>query len=187
MEYQVFQNKLITARQSFFSHIRPDSRILIVGGGIGTELSGLNQLLPGTRVDFVDHSPSMILRARKQPQAYLEVGYYSTLDEILQYRYDHIFFHFFLDLYSQTDVECFLRKAMGLLYSHGKISVVDFQYSSAVKNLLIRIMYLVYRSFVPTAASCLPDFYSAYQKCGLSIEQERQLEGRMIMAHQLKQ
>lgn len=135
--------------------VQDKQEILVVGGGSGKVLEGLHQ---DQRVTYVELSGRMIERAKGRisvAQIDFIAGDYLTWDNAL--KFDVILFPFFLDVFSESNLQLILAKARKELGPHGELHVIDFKKGGAFRNSLVKLMYIFFRSIASLEGKKLLD------------------------------
>lgn len=123
--------------QAYTHHLRlvsSNERVLVVGGGSGRLLTSLSK---GARVDYVELSGKMIMRARKYRLSdicYYQEDFFCFTSDVT---YDWVLFPFFLDLFSQEEIADLLKKTETLLAGEGKLIVSDFNPPTSWRHRLL--------------------------------------------------
>lgn len=140
-------------------HLKGKKNILIVGGGTGQLLEGLGS---DNEVVFVELSRKMIEKAKLR-KSLAAVDFIHA--DYLEWRTDQIFdavvFPFFLDSFSKTSLDKIIEKSRSELKPNGELHVLDFEKSSMLHNLLIKLMFLFFRITTGLESRELLDFRSA--------------------------
>jgi len=188
LEYLSFGPCLERARFAFLSHTTPAKRAILCGGGDGRFLAQLLRTNPRVQVDFVDLSPAMVELAR-QRIARMGEGFLQrvtfTVADIREFRprssgYDLIATHFFLDCFSETELEnvvaclarCSAPNAQWLLSEfHEANTHLDRIWTKTV----IRTLYAAFRITTGLRVTRLPNYEAALIKFGYAPRHERHL------------
>ena len=154
---------------------------MVLGDGDGRFLARLLAGNATLTADAVDISPAMLglLRAHCEVEApgsaaRLRTHLCDAMDFVagLQTaRYDLVVTHFFLDCFSQSDVERLTASIVDLLAPEGQWLVSDFRIPSGVMCLpvwiYIRSLYFAFRLITGLRVTRLPDHNSAFRQAGL--------------------
>jgi hypothetical protein len=191
LEHLAFGGHLEQRRLAFLGAVRASQRAIVCGGGDGRFLAQLVRANLGVQVDFVELSSKMVELAERRiasmGQAFRErVNFYRT--DIREFcprseRYDLIVTHFFLDCFSEPD----LQNVVSILASWGAPSgrwiVSDFReaagtLSSVWTRGIIAGLYTAFRFTTDLRVMRLPDYEAALERAGyVQTLKEERLDG----------
>lgn len=178
----VYGKSLRKAEAFCCQYIRPKQQVLVMGGGDGDILS----LLPkGTKVDYVDFSPSMLKRAsRKVP---VNVQFTPHCEDVLKYAvavgtYDAVLFPYLLDLFSSEEVWEILTKGKQALKPGGFMGIADFEASSIWQKGLLQSMYWFFGLLTGLKTRALAPYKKIATEIGLELQEEASFYGGFVKA-----
>ncbi|MEO9870496.1 class I SAM-dependent methyltransferase [Ekhidna sp.] len=150
----VFGDRLLKAQTHFLDQIKPDDKVLILGGGTGALL----EYLPICKqIHYVEKSDKMIQRARKR-NSKSEVQFINQ--DFLAFKspnqYDVILCPFFLDCFAERKLETVLHKVSAMIAKDGWMMIADFDVQST-SIFLSQMMHLFFRLFASLGSSKLLD------------------------------
>lgn len=154
-----FGRSLDRAQQSFLSHVEPNAKVLIVGGGTGKILEWLPEGLD-LQIDYVEMSQGMLRKASARVSKDNQVQFICQDIREVRGQYDIIIANFFLDCFSSKDLESILSHLKGLLDPKGKLLVTDFYPTNVWHHkLLIKSMHWFFRTITQLEADQLVDIH----------------------------
>ena len=164
----VFGKKLEQAQLHFLHCIKPDDRVLILGGGTGDLLNNLLQNHPTLAVDYVDISERMILLARKKTQNASTVNFITGTEQHIPDRtYTVVITNFYLDLFSDHTLHGIVQKIKTHLSADAQWLATDFVNEKDWHKVMLGCMYAFFRMITHIEASRLPDWQSSLKKAGM--------------------
>jgi hypothetical protein len=138
----VFGSHLDRAESYYLDRIGPNAKVLILGGGSGSNLNLIDQ---EANITFVELSQVMIKKARAH-RAY-NVRFINT--DFLQFEngdyYDWIICPFFLDVFAEEDLERVIKRISSIASSQASIIVTDFQSKKIWHSIFSFLMYVFFK------------------------------------------
>ncbi len=183
VEYLCFGLSLERRRFAFLAETCAAKRALLCGGGDGRFLERLLRSNAHIQVDFVDLSQKMISLARRR------VGALSKGQELLsrvhfyhadvrdfapsEAHYDLIAAHFFLDCFSNLEIEEIVHRLRTWASPQALLLVSEFSEGTAPirvwNRLVIRGLYAAFRLTTGLRVARLPDYRSALVGAGFHL------------------
>lgn len=171
----VFGRQIVKAQVCLVKYIRPQSTILIVGGGTGWILEELaKQFSTGLIIDYVESSAQMTALSEKRNYKDNTVNFLNLPVEnfVYTHSYDVIITPFVFDNFKPDKASVVFDKLNSILKSKGLWLYADFVYSenegALWQKLLLKIMYLFFRITTSIEAGDIenmdPFFDNKYQK-----------------------
>lgn len=186
----IFGESIVAAQKEFLPAIRPNAKVLIIGGGSGRVLEELIKIQPSIRVIYVEASFKMLELARKRLISFpnVQVEFIHGTETYLagQGLFDVIITQFFLDLFKENR----LKEVFGILdqqlISGGKWIFADFDWQSArhprFAKWFIRLMYLFFQIVCGISGRRLPDFSPLFENANYELLEEQKYWGKMIVS-----
>ncbi len=179
MEYLAFGRSLEHCRNHFLPQLAGRRSALVLGDGDGRFLAGLLAANPGLDADAVDASAAMLRllehrakTAATDAHARLRTHQVSALRFTPERSYDLIVTHFFLDCFTQTELDSLCSRIVQYLQPQTLWLVSDFRIPAGALNwparALVRLLYLVFRLFTGLRTTALPDHSSALTAAGFT-------------------
>lgn len=144
-------------------------RVLILGGGDGTDYLGLEEKLSGA---YWEKSEAMLRLARKnleKADLTFHLGGFSGGG-----KYDVICLPFLLDSFLEEEIDDFLKKIQSNLTEKGMVVFSDFfPPDSTWQKVLLRIMLLAHRFLVAYGRKDLPNYAWFFEKNGWVLVSEK--------------
>ena len=166
----IFGDDVLQSQIYLVNAIKPDSSVLIIGGGTGYILEEISRKHPnGLAVTYVDISKKMIDLSKKRNAGDNEIFFVnqSISDVAFTAQFDVVVTPFFLDNFSNSTAEVVFAKINAALASGGLWLFADFQLSE-MNNLwqkfLLKYMYFFFRFLCNIEASHLPDTAFLFEK-----------------------
>ncbi len=178
----VFGKKLDQAQKTFIPIIKPNSRVLIVGGGTGNILKWLPTNF-NLAVDYVELSEKMLDKAKMQASNGNTIEFYAS--DVLEVKgvYDVVIANFFLDCFSHERLPEVIQKLKGRLDKGGRLIVTDFYPSeNGYQRLLLKIMHSFFRLTSRLEASALSDIHGTIKQSGFETAQLKFLNGASLFS-----
>jgi ubiquinone/menaquinone biosynthesis C-methylase UbiE len=148
----VFGKALVQSQVELLPFIKPESNVLIVGGGTGWILEKLTDLHPqGLHITYLEASLQMIkISKRRDVKQNKVVFVHSALEQfIADQPYDFIFTGFFFDNFSKEKLPSIFTALDALLKSGGQWLFIDFHYKKGEgkwwQGWLLKTMYLFFK------------------------------------------
>jgi len=147
----VFGNSLVEAQVSSLHVIRPDSHILIVGGGTGWILEEITKIhSSGLKISYVENSSAMIDLSKKRNWQQNTVAFFHQpiQDFHIDKPFDVIITPFFFDLFKQDEIRLMFSGLDKKLNKDGLWLYTDFipeKYQIHVwQKILLKTMYFFF-------------------------------------------
>lgn len=165
----VFGKSLWRAQMAFVNRIKPGNRVLILGGGSGKFLEALLKEQPHIRVDYVEASAKMLALSQKQIGPDKRVRWArGTQENLPSEAYEVIITHFFLDVFSSTELPLTLKKLDGVLEAKGVWLCADFRSTTRwTHRFLLWLMHRFFGVVSRLQARHLQDIPGALEQQGL--------------------
>lgn len=168
----VFSKTLQHAQEHFLTILKPNDRVLILGGGSGNFLQALLQHQPQVIIDYVDISGRMIgLAKTKNPSTVnFIVG---TEDDIPDQLYGIVITNFYLDLFPDDKLALVIQKLKAHLNPDARWLVTDFVQERNWHTYMLWMMYRFFRTVTGIEAQELPDWRPALENAGMRLTQSK--------------
>lgn len=164
----VFGEKRKEANRYFFQQT-PLGRVLILGGGDGTDYRGLEGSLRGA---YWEKSEAMLRLARKnleKADLAFHLGAFSGAE-----KFDLICLPFVLDSFLDEELDAMLKKIRSNLTEKGMVVFSDFfPPDTTWQRVLLCIMLLAHRILVAYRRKDLPDYTRFFEKNGWELVSEK--------------
>jgi ubiquinone/menaquinone biosynthesis C-methylase UbiE len=138
----IFGSQLDRAESYYLDRIGPNAKVLILGGGSGSNLNLIDQ---EANITFVELSQVMIKKARIH-RAY-NVRFVNT--DFLHFEngdyYDWIICPFFLDVFAEEDLDRVIKRVSSIASSQASIIVTDFQSKKIWHRIFSFLMYVFFK------------------------------------------
>jgi ubiquinone/menaquinone biosynthesis C-methylase UbiE len=148
LEFGMFGRALWNRRIAYLRQLRVSQRVLMAGEGDGRFLTTFLKANPHARVDYFDSSAKMLSLARQRSIADQDRVRYFQADflEVTQLpaTYDAIVTHFFLDCFSEAELERVIAVMARSATADAYWVVSEFRGRTAGSRLLIRGLYLFF-------------------------------------------
>jgi SAM-dependent methyltransferase len=178
LEYLTLGRALERCRIHYLPQLRDRRHALVLGDGDGRFLAELLVHNPDLRADAVDTSATMLRLLRQRSEAAigdaktrLSIHYANALTFPLTGPYDLVVTHFFLDCFSQTELDRLVSRVASSLAPGGLWLISDFRVPGGLMNLparvLVRGLYFAFRVLTGLRTSRLPDHATPLSNAGL--------------------
>lgn len=155
------------AQFHFLDRVESAHDVLIVGGGTGDLAKVILDRFDHVRITYVETSAAMTARASEKCQAHRDRIHFvqNTIDTISpDARVDIVITPFFLDMFSNDDVNKLVERVAGRLSRKGKWIATDFTKSpKLLHKLLLWIMYRFFRTLCNIQARSLPNWENSLE------------------------
>lgn len=166
----VFGDRLKESKTIFLKDL-PAKRILIIGGGDGSDYEEMQKDLQG---EFWELSVSMLDQAKENLE---KSGLSFHLGKFRSYqKFDLICLPFVLDTMPDEELESFLFSFKKNLNPDGKVFMSDFfKPVSFRQKLMHQLMISFFRFATGHRRKDVPDYELAFEKAGFKLSQEKKL------------
>ena len=156
----VFGDSVQNATNHYLNQIPGNSKILILGGGTGQLLDEMNHLSCGSNVTYVDAAQGMVAQAKLRKHKNISVKFLClSVFELDQEPFDVIITPFFLDLFSNAELQVLSSRLKGFLPKGGYWLFSDFVTSGSIyQKLFIRFLYLLCGFACGVTSTKLPNY-----------------------------
>ncbi len=179
LEHLAFGHHLEERRLAFLGEAKTSQRAIVCGGGDGRFLARLLRANPTVQVDFVELSPRMVeladRRIASMGEEFRERVKFHT-EDVREFcprskRYDLIVTHFFLDCFSELELEIVVPILAGWGTPGVRWIVSDFREARGVLNKLwtrgvIAGLYAAFRFTTGLRVTRLPNYEAALERAG---------------------
>jgi ubiquinone/menaquinone biosynthesis C-methylase UbiE len=186
LEYLCFGKSLEQQRFAFLDQTRASRRALVCGGGDGRFLARLLHSNPVVEVDFVDLSQRMAaiaerrvmgMGARFSRRVRFHVGDIRTFEAVRQ-RYDLITTHFFLDCFSDREIDSIVSRLAAAARPGAQWIISDFRVAQEALGAIwtyaiVRGLYVAFRVTTGLRVSRLPEYKSSLLAHGFHCRMEQ--------------
>lgn len=170
----IFGDRLHDATAEHLDFLKPDDKVLILGGGTGRILTSLPPLQKP--VLYIDTSAQMISQAKKR-KTQCEVVF-SAEEKYFHERIDAIILPFFLDMFDISTGKAYLNTIQKNLADSGKILFTDFATPQRqYHKLLLWLMYRFFRVLCGIEAKALPNYDLIFQKDLKIVYRKKYMDG----------
>lgn len=181
----VFGNDIKKAQCKFIEQIGEGSYILILGGGTGWILNEIFKRKNSVSIVYVETSLEMIKKAKSRLEdkrssqvIFVNNTYQSGVNENL---FDVIFTPFFLDMFNDGEVSNIINELNSNLRTNGIWINTDFRNTEKMnQKLLLKIMYVFFRTVCGISARELTNFENSFNQNGLKKEGSAFFHGGII-------
>jgi SAM-dependent methyltransferase len=178
LEYLTLGKALEECRAHFLPQLGDRQRALVLGDGDGRFLAQLLARNSHLEADAVDTSATMLelLRQRCEAAALdadtrLRTYHSNALTFPLAGRYDLVVTHFFLDCFTQSELDTLVARVASTLAPGALWLVSDFRIPSGLirhpARIFVRSLYLAFRVLTGLRTTQLPDHIAALTRTGL--------------------
>lgn len=169
----IFGDKLEQTKMAHLDQLKPNNKILVVGGGSGNLLRYIDKLGFNCHVDFVEASQKMLAKAQKITTNNLTVNFYHK--DILDhsgYDYDIIFTNFFFDQFNRSACEDYISYLKTMARPGALLIYADFTLSTRLPDRLVRyMMYSFFRLTIKLGKVQFLDHNALFLEQGLVAQQ----------------
>lgn len=180
----VYGKALVNAQVYLLQFVKPNSTILIVGGGTGWILEELARIhSAGLKITYIEISAKMMALSKKRWIADNEVTFINNAAEDVPVTilFDVLITPFLFDNFKEEN----LQKIFAHLHSQVKPGGIwlntDFQLSGKWwQNVLLKSMFIFFRLICGIETSALPDIKMQFEQYNYAIVAEKNFFGDFI-------
>ncbi|GAB2478081.1 methyltransferase domain-containing protein [Algoriphagus taiwanensis] len=162
----------------YFLEILPFDKVLMIGGGDGSDYQFLSKKLSG---DYWERSQSMLALASrnlKETSLDFHLGHFSGNG-----KYDLICLPFVLDSFKDEELEVFLKKITVNLKENGRLVFSDFFPPVGFRQKVVHgLMIGFHRLFSDYRRKEIPEYSRFFEKAGWQLLEEKSWKGGWIKA-----
>lgn len=162
----VYGRAIRNAQIALIEQVENKHEWLILGGGTGWILDEIFRIHPDVKITYLEVSQKMINKAkRRKPQG--QVNYVlGSIDQLqLEKNYDIVMTAFFWDMFSTNEAMRMKSSIDQKLKKEAIWLLTDFKNTDIWwQRILMKMMYLFFRSTCHIEASELPDFDQIFNK-----------------------
>lgn len=141
----VFGNKLIQAQECNLDTITGYSDVLVLGGGTGKWLTKLLKRNSSCMIWYVEASKEMIVQAKKNLDFTDRIIFiHGTHENIPEQKFDIVITHFFVDMFTEPELNSITQQIYNHLKKDGQWFVADFVNEKYWHGVLLKAMYLFF-------------------------------------------
>lgn len=161
-----FLNQQQKAHELILKYIKPDQRILWIGGGSGWFLKSLDSLQMNLIIDYVENSEVMIRKAKSVEVKNLEIHFIQ--EDAFQYAYiksyDIIITAFFFDHFEEEQCQPLILQLDQTLNKKGLWFFVDFvQQQNYWQKMITQSMIYFFRVVAQIKTKKFPPLNNAFE------------------------
>ncbi len=154
-----FLNQQQKAHQIILEHLKPNAKILWLGGGSGWFLPKIDQLRFNLSIDYVEVSLVMLTKAKQKKLKNTSVHFIE--EDILKFnsdqKYDVIITAFIFDHFKREECELMFNRFNENLKTNGKWIYIDFcENQTKIQRCLTRAMVLFFNVVAGIKAKDFP-------------------------------
>lgn len=179
----VFGRSHRQAQACFLNELKPNDRILILGGGSGELLQAVLKKQPDVLVDYIDISPGMIRLARAKTANPSALNFIvGTEYDIPDRSYEIVITNFYLDLFNRDSLLRVIHQIRTHVKPHGRWLITEFVQEKSWHTFMLWIMYRFFRIATGIEAGKLPDWRSSLKKAGMQLMHSKEFYGGFIQS-----
>lgn len=165
-----FGDRLIRAQSALLHHIKPKSRVLILGGGTGAIVSELLERQPDCQITFVDASQAMLRRAHQRLGLRSNIEYVHGTEASIPdgQPFAVVITPFYLDMFTEEQLMIVVPQIKAHLSVSAVWLVADFCSHTLWQRVKLAVMYRFFRMTTGIVADTLPDWNRSLKENGLT-------------------
>jgi SAM-dependent methyltransferase len=188
-EYMIFGSALQRRRLEFLNEVADARRVLILGDGDGRFTAEFVNRNSSALVDSIDLSRKMLALAKRHAAGATNVrfrlGDARTID--LTGPFDLVVTHFFLDCFTEADLEPLVARISAQCTPGARWIVSDFSlppsgFGRSAAKALIRFMYFFFRVLTGLTVIRLPNYTAVLELHGFRLEERRTVWDRFLVS-----
>jgi ubiquinone/menaquinone biosynthesis C-methylase UbiE len=186
----VYGNALVEAQVYLLQFIRPNSKILIAGGGTGWILEELAKLHPeGLKIAYVEIAAGMMALSKKRNLSGNEVSFINQpIEEVLLWNdFDFVLTPFLFDNFTEDSFRKIFQHIHSALKPNALWLNCDFQLTDKWwQNVLLKAMFTFFRLLCHIEGSQLPEIRKQFINAGYQETNSRTFFGEFIISEVYK-
>ena len=187
----VYGKALVNAQVYLLQFVKPDSTILIAGGGTGWILEELARIHPiGLKITYIEISAKMMSLSKKRWIADNEVIFINSAveDVPVTTQFDVLITPFLFDNFKEETLQKIFSHLHAQLKAGGLWLNTDFQLSGKWwQNVLLKSMFIFFRALCNIETSTLPDIQRQFKTNNYKIIAESAFFGDFISSRAYSQ
>ena len=192
LEHLVFGRALERRRFEYLDQVAGLRRVLMLGDGDGRFTAEFVKRNPSAEVDSVELSPGMLALARKRVEHELSaarVRFFPADARTIELpgQYDLIVTHFFLDCFTESELQGLVARISKLCSPGGRWLISEFSLPSTglrrvAAGALIQVMYRLFRMATGLKVNRLPQYAPVLAAHGFRMTQLRSAAGGLLVS-----
>lgn len=186
----VYGDALVKAQVYLLQYIRPNSSILVAGGGTGWILEELTRQYPsGLQITYVEISANMMALSQKRNCGENQVTFINApVEEInIEQNFDVVFTPFLFDNFREDTMQRVFDHLQQLLKPRGIWLNTDFQLTGKWwQNVLLKSMFLFFRILCRIETSVLPDINKQFKETHYEVIGKQTFFGDFVLSLALR-
>lgn len=156
-----------SAQVHFLNHLTGKEKLLILGGGTGWILPHIVKINPTLKIDYIELSPKMILKAQQSLKNSQNVRFIiGTEEDIPHQEYNCVLTNFYLDLFMDSKLNNVIKKIKKSLLPNAHWIATDFISERSWHKALLWIMYRFFRVTTGLKTLSLPQWQNLIIQAG---------------------
>lgn len=163
----VFGNAIKKSQLHHLRQLKPNSNILILGGGTGWLLKELIGLQPTSRICYIEASEQMLGLSKKKTDNHHTIQFIHGTEEDIprEAKFDFIITNFYLDLFTNQSLDNVIPRVSVHASPACQWIVTDFVDRRIWwQVIMLKFMYKFFRIATNIQASALPDWNAKLQQ-----------------------
>ncbi|MES2427997.1 MAG: class I SAM-dependent methyltransferase [Bacteroidota bacterium] len=181
-----YGDALIKAQVYLLQFIKPNSNILIAGGGTGWILEEITHIHPsGLNITYVEISAKMMELSMKRSVGNNTITYINkpVEDTELSETFDLIITPFLFDNFKEETLQTVFNHLHNHLKPDGLWLNIDFQLTGKWwQNVLLKTMFIFFKLICGIETSVLPDIEKKFGQCGYTRIAQKTFYGDFILS-----
>jgi ubiquinone/menaquinone biosynthesis C-methylase UbiE len=186
----VFGQAQVKAQEYFLNQIKPQSEILIIGGGTGQILESLSRLYPsGLIITYAEISANMISLSRKRKVSQNQVDFITGDIGAINFKqtYDVVITAFLFDNFSGAKLAKVFPLIDAQLKQNGLWLDTDFQLTGPLwQNVMLASMYAFFKLLKAVEVRKLPNVRHTFSQYKYQLNHEKAFYGNFIVSRAYK-
>lgn len=182
----VYGDALVRAQIYLLQFIKPNSSMLIAGGGTGWILDELaKRYSSGLQITYVEISANMIALSQKRNWGYNQVTFINAPVEevVIHQKFDVIFTPFLFDNFREDTMQKVFDHLHQLLKPGGVWLNTDFQLTGKWwQNVLLKSMFIFFKVLCRIETSVLPDINKRFKTPDYEVISEKTFFGDFVLS-----
>ncbi|MBD8488433.1 class I SAM-dependent methyltransferase [Echinicola sp. CAU 1574] len=172
------------SKLAFLDHINNGDKVLIVGGGTGSNLSYIRSMVGGNgEICFVEASEKMIEKAKKNTKAVgqgnIEFIHQSDFQDLPLKKFDVIITQYLLDILPEKELDNLFGELQKRLAQSAKWIFTDF-FNRSDRRWIQFVMIQFFRIITKNPRNDLPNYKFFFDKYGWYISDSKNYKGDWI-------
>lgn len=166
----------------YIHYLSSRRKLLLLGGGTGWILPAIERVNPQLEIHYIDASPGMITRARRNPTLLNIRWICGTETDIPDQDYDCVVTNFYLDHFENEELKKLAERLANRIVPGTDWLVTEFAASISWQRIQIRMMYFFFWLITGLRTTHLPGWKNILHESGGRLIDEKKWRDGFVTA-----